>query len=174
MSSASDSTLRTSLNNYPRFPDGAKLIGDLGLQQLGPFPKGSGLPGFEFDGASGLTSVSGAREEALREHKYQFADNLTWIHGRHTMKFGFDVRELRLEDYENFIGSDNFGNYYFNGNFTGYDNRLMNNTLASARAARTLARKKVFFAKMQQLYQGFLESAALAPIEFERRYGKPG
>src|SRR4029077_17946213 len=93
---------QTTDNNYPRFPDGGKLIGALGLQQLGPFPKGSGLPGFEFDGASGLTSVSGAREEALREHKYQFADNLTWIRGRHTMKFGFDVRELRLEDYENF------------------------------------------------------------------------
>ena len=108
-------------NTYPEFPNGANVISNLGLQELGPFPKGSAYPVFEFDGASGLTKINGAREEALREHKYQFADNLTWIRGRHTLKFGFDVRALRLDDYESFAGSDNFGNYYFNGSFTGYD-----------------------------------------------------
>lgn len=112
---------QTTDNTYPRFPSGAGVIGDLGLQQLGPFPKGSAYPYFEFDGASGLSSVNGAREEALREHKYQFADNFTWIRGRHTMKFGFDVRALRLADYESFTASDNFGGYFFNGSFTGYD-----------------------------------------------------
>ncbi len=45
---------QTTLVTYPKFPDGAKLVSDLGLQQLGPFPKGSAFPYFEFDGASGL------------------------------------------------------------------------------------------------------------------------
>jgi Carboxypeptidase regulatory-like domain/TonB dependent receptor-like, beta-barrel len=113
--------MQTTDNTYPRFPDGAKVISDLGLQQLGPFPKGSAYPDFEFQGSSGVTNVNGAREEVLREHKYQFADNLTWIHGRHTMKFGFDIRELRVADYESFIAADNFGDYIFNGRFTGND-----------------------------------------------------
>ncbi len=112
---------QTTLTTYPKFPDGAKLISDLGLQQLGPFPKGSALPGFIFNGASGITDVPGEREEALREHKYQIADNFTWIHGLHTIKMGLDIRELRSADFENFIGPDNFGNYYFSGQFTGYD-----------------------------------------------------
>ena len=112
---------QTTAVTYPKFPDGAKVIADLGLQQLGPFPKGSAFPYFEFDGASGLTSVPGAREEQLREHKYQFADNLTWIRGRNTMKFGFDIRALQTSDYESFVSADNFGDYYFNGDFTGHD-----------------------------------------------------
>lgn len=112
---------QTTAVTYPKFPDGSKVISDLGLQQLGPFPAGSAYPDFEFQGQSGITSVNGAREELLREHKYQFADNLTWIRGRHTMKFGFDIRALRVADYESFIASDNFGTYYFNGGFTGYD-----------------------------------------------------
>ncbi len=113
--------MQTTDITYPQFPDGAKLIGDLGLQQLGPFPKGSAYPYFEFDGSSGITTLGGSREELLHEHKYQFADNLTWIHGRHTMKFGFDVRAMRLSDYESFAGPDNFGSYFFSGAFTGSD-----------------------------------------------------
>jgi peptide/nickel transport system substrate-binding protein len=38
------------------------------------------------------------------------------------------------------------------GNFAGFDNRLMNNTLASARAATTPPRKKLLFGKVQQQY----------------------
>jgi peptide/nickel transport system substrate-binding protein len=38
------------------------------------------------------------------------------------------------------------------GNFAGFDNRLMNNTLASARAAKTPARKKLLFGKVQKMY----------------------
>jgi hypothetical protein len=113
--------MQTTDVNYPKFPDGSKVISSLGLQQLGPFPAGSAYPDFEFQGESGVSNVNGAREEALREHKYQFADNLTWIRGRHTMKFGFDVRELRVADYESFIAGDNFGDYIFNGRFTGND-----------------------------------------------------
>lgn len=113
--------MQTTDNTYPQFPDGAKLISELGLQQLGPFPKGSAYPYFEFDGSSGITTLGGSREELLHEHKYQFADNLTSIRGRHTMKFGLDIRALGLSDYENFAGPDNFGSYFFNGEFTRND-----------------------------------------------------
>src|SRR6185437_8934433 len=64
--------MQTTDNTYPQFPDGAKLIGDLGLQQLGPFPQGSAYPYFEFDGSSGVTTLGGSREELLHEHKYQW------------------------------------------------------------------------------------------------------
>jgi hypothetical protein len=112
---------QTTLQGYPGFPDGAALITQLGLQQLGPFPAGSGFPLFEFDGSSGLTTVPGNRQEARHEHKYQIADNVTWIRGRHTLKFGLDVRALRSSDFENFIGPDNFGTFFFDGGFTGND-----------------------------------------------------
>jgi hypothetical protein len=107
--------------SYPQFPDGAKLISDLGLGGLGPFPSGSAIPFFGFTGSSGLTSVGGVRGHVLEEHKMQFADNLTWIRGRHTIKTGFDIRNLQNSDYINFTLSDNFGNFYFNDTFTNYD-----------------------------------------------------
>jgi hypothetical protein len=112
---------QTSTRSFGAFPDGAALISQLGLQQLGPFPKGSALPGFNFLGASGVTSTPAGREENLRERKVQIADNLTWIKGRHTMKAGFDMRMLRVADFENFSGADNFGNYYFDDRYTGFD-----------------------------------------------------
>ena len=112
---------QTSRFAFSKFPDGAAVIQQLGLQQLGPFPKGSALPYFEFDGASGLTQTPGGREEQLREHRFQIADNLTWVRGRHTIKTGGDIRALRVADYESFVAADNFGDYYFSGQFTGHD-----------------------------------------------------
>lgn len=113
--------LQTTDHSYPQFPNGASLISALGLQQLGPFPPGSAFTYFEFDGSSGVTAVPGAREELLHEHKYQVADNLTWVHGRNTFKMGLDIRALFLSDYESFTADDNFGSYYFDGSFSGND-----------------------------------------------------
>jgi hypothetical protein len=112
-----------TLTTYPKFPNGATLVTQtLGLQQLAtPFPKGSAIPGLAFQGNSGVSSISGTREEPLTEARYQIADNLTWMHGRHTMKFGFDVRKLQIGDYSNFNGADNFGYFYFQGGYTGSD-----------------------------------------------------
>ena len=50
----------------------------------------------------------------------QFADNFTWIKGRHTMKFGVDVRRVAYQDLESFGGADDFGAFTFDqGIFTG-------------------------------------------------------
>jgi hypothetical protein len=114
---------QVTLTTYPNFPDGAALVTQtLGLKQLAsPFPPGSAIPGLALQGASGVTSISGVRQEPLTENRYQIADDLTWIRGRHTLKFGLDVRKLRVSDYSNFTGADNFGDFYFNGGYTGND-----------------------------------------------------
>jgi outer membrane receptor protein involved in Fe transport len=44
------------------------------------------------------------------EQRFQFADNLTWIKGRHTLKFGFDTSTT--EDFDYFISSAN-GSYTY-------------------------------------------------------------
>ena len=108
-----------SLSTFPKFPNGAALIADLGLQQLGTLPTTSGLPDFNF---SGHTSNSpGGRANTLREKKIQIADNLTWIRGRHTIKTGFDLRTLGVAQTESFIEADNFGDYFFSSQYTGDD-----------------------------------------------------
>ena len=110
-----------SLSTFSKFPDGAALIADLGLQQLGTLPHISALPDFNFNGQSGLTSSPGGRANTLREKKIQIADNLTWIRGRHTIKTGFDLRTLSVAQTESFITADNFGDYSFSDQYTGYD-----------------------------------------------------
>ena len=49
-------------------------------------------------------------------NEYSFVDNLTWIHGRHTFKFGEDIRREML-DIRN-IGATE-GSFAFTGDFTG-------------------------------------------------------
>ncbi len=50
----------------------------------------------------------------------QFADNLSWVHGRHTMKFGVEEINWFVNRYmPNNSGNPIFGSYAFTGKFTG-------------------------------------------------------
>ena len=64
------------------------------------------IPGFAFFGREPFSFVH------RKEERYQFMDNYSWVHGRHTMKFGVDINHLPLEaDFTvNFGGLYNFGN----------------------------------------------------------------
>ena len=98
--------------------DGRKIIGDFGFQGLGPFPF-NGLTGVAFSGA---TSNFGRGKAGFTFSKnFQFNDNFTWTKGRHTLKFGFDMRRLRAESDLNFFGEDDYGRFEFNGSFSGND-----------------------------------------------------
>jgi hypothetical protein len=44
------------------------------------------------------------------ENRYQFVDNLSWVHGAHTAKFGFDI--ARTEDFSNSL-SNRFGSFTY-------------------------------------------------------------
>lgn len=45
---------------------------------------------------SGLTSIPGARESLVNSTSFTFADNLSLIRGKQTLKFGFEARPLRF------------------------------------------------------------------------------
>jgi hypothetical protein len=128
-------------SGYSNSFDGAAFSESLGLQGLIGLPAFfNGLPAVDI---STLTGLSAGRLEGITHGRtYQAVDNLTWIKGRHTLKFGFDYRHIEAVTPLGFIGGDNYGNFNFSGQFTqsafgdfllgipantGYDNVQMDN-----------------------------------------------
>jgi hypothetical protein len=107
-----------------KFPiPGAAAVSTLGLTglDLSDHPTSGGFPAFNFSDDSGNYSPIGRDKDGLtKSQTIQFADNLTWIKGRHTLKFGVDVRHVRYQDLESFGSADDFGAFTFDqGIFTG-------------------------------------------------------
>jgi hypothetical protein len=102
---------------------GAQAISTLGLTglDLSDHPTAGAFPIFNFSDDSGNYSPIGRdKDGTTKSQTIQFADNLTWIRGRHTMKFGVDVRRVAYVDLESFGGADDFGAFTFDqGIFTG-------------------------------------------------------
>ncbi|HND20794.1 MAG TPA: carboxypeptidase-like regulatory domain-containing protein, partial [Acidobacteriota bacterium] len=80
----SRSTFRTT---YPLAADGGDLIQSLGLTGLPPTPASGGIPNFNFTDGT-FISTSPGRPRTISNRTIQFADNLSWVKGRHTLKFG--------------------------------------------------------------------------------------
>jgi Carboxypeptidase regulatory-like domain len=107
-----------------KFPiQGAAAISNLGLTglDLSDHPAAGAFPIFNFSDDPGNYSPIGRDKDGItKSQTIQFADNLTWIKGRHTMKFGGDIRRVRYQDLESFGGADDFGAFTFDqGIFTG-------------------------------------------------------
>ena len=105
------------------FPiEGAQAISTLGLTglDLSDHPTAGAFPIFNFSDDPGNYSPIGRdKDGTTKSQTIQFADNLTWIRGRHTMKFGVDVRRVAYVDLESFGGADDFGDFTFDqGVFT--------------------------------------------------------
>ncbi len=72
-----------------------------------------GFPGFNFSDGTGFTGLGVAKQGQTFSQSSQYTDNITWIKGKHTMKFGFDLRHLNYRAANNFAGSDDFGYFTF-------------------------------------------------------------
>jgi hypothetical protein len=106
--------------NFPI--NGVKADESLGLTglDLNNHPEAGAYPGFNFNDGTGFTAVGQGKVGNTFSRTYQFTDNLSWTKGRHSMKFGADVRFLQYQDVLNFVGSDDFGSFTFNqGAFSG-------------------------------------------------------
>jgi len=45
---------------------------------------------------AGFTTIPGARQNFVNSTSFTFADTLTWLHERHTVKTGFEIRRLKM------------------------------------------------------------------------------
>ncbi len=98
--------------------DGRKIVGELGLQNLPPLTY-NGLPAFNF--SQGTSSFGKGKPGFSFSHFYQWNDNFTWVRNRHTFKFGGDLRRIRAQSALSFISTDNYGQFNFDGRFSGRD-----------------------------------------------------
>ena len=98
--------------------DGRKIVEGFGFQGLGPFPY-NGLTGITFSGAT--TNFGKSKPPFTFSDNFQFNDNFSWTKGRHTMKYGFDVRRLRAQADVNFFGEDDYGRFQFDGRYSNSD-----------------------------------------------------
>ncbi|MBV9743725.1 MAG: Plug domain-containing protein [Acidobacteriia bacterium] len=111
--------------SYVRFPyDRLESYPNIGLNKTFGFPTymdqqipiihggpGTSIPSFTINGyttASGLHILS-------TENDYLLTPNLSWVKGKHTLKFGADWRDMQNTYYQTFDG----GSFTFTNNFTG-------------------------------------------------------
>jgi hypothetical protein len=124
--------LRSSLQNefryglslwrsVDKFPlNGEQVDDDLGLQglDLSAHPTSGGFPVFDFSTGTGFTPIGRQKDGPSASSVYQFTDNLSWTKGRHTLKFGADAQYLGWKDVEHFAPGDDYGDFYFTGEYT--------------------------------------------------------
>ena len=127
-------TIRPNLLNEARFGTtyytlgvhfpipGAAALSQLGIQglDLSDHPNTNAFPTFNFSDGTGFTPIGRDKTGVTKSQTIQFVDNLSWIKGKHTMKFGVDIRRVFYQDLESFGGSDDFGAFTFaSGTFSG-------------------------------------------------------
>jgi hypothetical protein len=89
-------------------------LAQLGFTGIPDPPPGSGGPSFSI---TGFQSASFGSSSISKGNTLQFIDNLTWIHGRHTLKFGGDYRYMTAY-FSNVFASSRSGSYSFNNSVT--------------------------------------------------------
>jgi len=68
---------------------------------------------------AGYTQFGVKKEEPLTTRNFEFTNNLTWTHNRHTFKGGFVVHQYNWTSPLNFTGADDFGVFRFDNNLAG-------------------------------------------------------
>ena len=106
--------------NFPI--EGATAVEQLGLLglDLSDHPTADAFPTFNFNDGTGFTPIGRDKTGVTKSQTIQFTDNLSWATGKHSLKFGVDVRRVAYADVESFGGSDDFGAFTFSvGTFSG-------------------------------------------------------
>ena len=95
---------------------GAALVQKLGLQ-------GVNKAGINSPGGSPIFAISGFSTIQIRQGGFQVpglnfnaADSLTWVIGKHIVKFGGEYRTY--SSFSGQVSNNNFGSFQFNGSFT--------------------------------------------------------
>lgn len=99
--------------------NGPALVNQAAFNGIGPTFPFNGVTELDF---SNLTSEDADRLNATTKSRlFQYADDLTWSKGTHTLKFGADIRKIEAITPLGFFGADNYGTFAFTGSFTGHE-----------------------------------------------------
>jgi trimeric autotransporter adhesin len=69
------------------------VVGDLGIQGVSTQPIDYGIPQIGFTSFSGLNDPV---PSLVRNQTLRFTDGSTWVHDKHTLKFGAEIRRIQL------------------------------------------------------------------------------
>jgi hypothetical protein len=108
------------LSSYPQAAQGDAIVKDLGITGLPGSPKNGlgGVPVFYIgDFMGGQTNPFGHPRD-LKTGTFDLAENLSWIKGKHTAKFGFEFMRRNYQDNITFLLGDEYGDYFYTGDFT--------------------------------------------------------
>ena len=105
---------------YPQALQGNAIISALGIAGLPGAPKNGlgGVPVFYMGNLLGGATNLYGHPRVEGNDIWEVGDNLTWIRGRFTSKFGFDFRRLNYRDNITFENGDEYGDYPIAGGYT--------------------------------------------------------
>ena len=104
-------------NSFVGYDYGQNLATDLGIPNLNVFGStSSGLPRIDITGLNSL-GVDAPIPALRYENSFQWVDNFSYIHGRHSMKFGADVHRFRGDFFQISLESPR-GHFGFDQNYT--------------------------------------------------------
>jgi hypothetical protein len=109
----------------PDFPiQGEQALSQLGLLSQWPtipsiHQNQGGFPSINFTQGTNFQPIGRDIVGPTNSSTYEMADNLTWTHGKHTIRGGFDIRWVRFQVVEIETPSDDFGLITFQSTFTG-------------------------------------------------------
>lgn len=95
---------------------GPNLSQQLGFANTASIPAFYGLPGLSLGGYSGPGNNNNGYSQ--KDNVFEYADNYTLIHGKHTLTAGADIRRYQLQDLDGFTMN---GQINFTGAFTASD-----------------------------------------------------
>jgi len=114
--------------------DVQSALGINGINNPANDPAIGGMPQFNFGGRIPIATSTANNATLSTQNTYQIIDNFSWFAGRHTVKFGLDIRHMQVNDMNSPLSLR--GSYTFDDRLSGlaYANFLLGMPSTSARA----------------------------------------
>ena len=103
--------------SYSQALQGDSIVKSLGIEGLPGPPKNGlgGVPVFYIGDILGGQTNPYGHPRVNRNGTIELGDNLSWVMGKHTFKFGADFRRLNYFDQITFNLGDEYGDYFYGG-----------------------------------------------------------
>ncbi len=108
------------LSSYPLAARGSAILAAAGITGLPAAPPSGGVPALNFTDGSFATSNQDGRPHVTKNLTYNISDQLVYAFSKHAVKVGVDYQHYHFQDFLNFTNGDQYGDFYFTGQVTGY------------------------------------------------------